>query len=106
MMQRQPYGGFQKIDKEFTKEDILGIPEDSPTGYYFEVDLEYPESIKIQSKNFPYCPESMFVKDEELSPYQRKLLGKEKRLKVKKLVLTQKITNTIILYTTDFYSFI
>ena len=76
MMQNQPYSDF-KINYEpenITPEKILGIDENSPIGFYFEVDLEYPEIIKKNSQHFPFCPESLFIPDEELSSYQKNLL--------------------------------
>ena len=92
MMQNQPYGSFERVEVtgKIEVEDILAISENSPWGYFFEVDLEYPENIKSTSKNFPFCPESLFIKDDELSPYQIQLLEGEKRPRVEKLVLTQK----------------
>ncbi|WP_375672846.1 hypothetical protein, partial [Bartonella sp. CL45QHWL] len=82
-----------------SKEQIMAIPSDSQVGYFFEVDLEYPQSIKFKSKNFPFCPESLFIEDHELSTYQKELLGDEKRSNVEKLILTQKDkTNYIVHY--------
>jgi len=102
MMQYLPCGKFTRRERptgepgsghtgnwHFTKEDILAIPDDSPYGHFFEVDLDYPDRIKPISSNFPFCPESMCVQDDELSDYQLALLGGEKRPKVEKLVLTQ-----------------
>uniref|UniRef100_UPI0035D00644 DNA polymerase n=1 Tax=Bartonella sp. CL43QHWL TaxID=3243532 RepID=UPI0035D00644 len=77
MMEPQPYGSFEMIEgmETITKEQIMAIPSDSQVGYFFEVDLEYPQSIKFKSKNFPFCPESLFTEDDEVSPYQRELLA-------------------------------
>ena len=38
-------------------EDILNIPDDSDIGYFVEVDLKYPDTIK-KTKNFPFAPEN------------------------------------------------
>ena len=38
-------------------EEFLNTPDDSETGYYIEVDLRYPDDIKVKTKNFPFCPE-------------------------------------------------
>ncbi|WP_375671664.1 hypothetical protein, partial [Bartonella sp. CL27QHWL] len=82
-----------------SKEQIMAIPSDSEVGYFLEVDLEYPGNIKFKSRNFPFCPESLFIEDDELSPYQRELLGDDKRSNVEKLILTQKDkTNYIVHY--------
>ena len=91
MMQMLPESDFKVYEEipDITKEDILSITEKSQLGFFFEVDLEYPEEIKLKSLNFPYCPESLFIPYEELSDYQKSLLGDEKRPKVEKLILTQ-----------------
>ena len=48
MMENQPYGEFKNLDPvNFNKEAILSISKDSPFGYFFEVDLEYPDSISF-----------------------------------------------------------
>ncbi|WP_375703111.1 DNA polymerase, partial [Bartonella sp. CL34QHWL] len=105
MMEPQPYGSFEMIDNStqndshISKEQIMAIPSDSEVGYFLEVDLEYPGNIKFKSRNFPFCPESLFIEDDELSPYQRELLGDDKRSNVEKLILTQKDkTNYIVHY--------
>ena len=61
------------------------IPENR--GCIIECDLEYPDSCKFKTKNYPLAPEHMIVKEEMLSPYQLNLLeeqetklGKEKKL--------------------------
>jgi hypothetical protein len=98
VMESQPYGGFKCWRTETETEEaivlkmleILTLSDDNPTGYFLEVDLEYPDEIKTLSKNFPYCPEKLFIPDGELSEYQRRVLGDKKRPKVEKLILTQK----------------
>jgi tRNA(Ile)-lysidine synthase TilS/MesJ len=64
MMEYQPYGGFKVIipDCEITKEEILSWEDEHEIGFFLEVDLEYPEEIKFKSKNFPFCPQSIFMK--------------------------------------------
>ena len=39
-------------------EEILNTPDDSEIGYFFEVDLKYPDNIKQKTKYFPFCPEN------------------------------------------------
>ena len=92
MMEYLPEKDFKKYEPDFkvTKEWIMSIPDDAETGYFLEVDLEYPDKIKPQSINFPFCPESLFIPNEDLSYYQKSILGTEKRTKVEKLILTQK----------------
>ena len=45
-----------KFDRNVISEDILTKLHDSDTGYFFEVDLKYPEDIEGKTKNCPYCP--------------------------------------------------
>ena len=68
----------------------MSLPDDSETGYFLEFDLEYPDKIKPLSINFPFCPEPLFIPNEDLSYYQKCLLGSEKRPKFEKLILSQK----------------
>ena len=42
-------------------EEILITPDDYDTGYFIEVDLRHPDIIK-KTKNFPFCPEKLFLK--------------------------------------------
>ena len=37
---------------------ILNTPDDNDIGYFLEVDLKYPDSIKQKTKCFPFCPEN------------------------------------------------
>jgi hypothetical protein len=43
----------------------------------------------FKSKNLAYCPENIFIEEEDLCPYQINLLKGKKRPKVNKLVLSQ-----------------
>ena len=38
-----------KFDKNVKLENILNTPDDSDIGYFIEVDLSYPDSIKKQN---------------------------------------------------------
>ena len=55
MCQSLPYDEY-KFDKNVNLEDILNTPDYSDIGYFFEVDLRYPEKIKEKSINFPFAP--------------------------------------------------
>lgn len=70
MMQYLPVDGYEWCYDEFSTEKILSIPDDSPVGYVFEVDLEYPQSLHDLHKDYPFCSENANV------PYtkERKLL--------------------------------
>ena len=47
-----------KLNNNVRLEDILNTPDDSDTGYFIEVDLKFPYSIKEKTKNFPFCSEN------------------------------------------------
>jgi hypothetical protein len=92
MKEYQPHGGFRCIfsDHEtrngelfsilkgelcsilngelcsITKEEVLYWEDEHEISFFLEVDLDYPEGIKHKSKNFPFCPEKLFIQDDEL----------------------------------------
>ena len=57
------------------EQDIKNLKDDSETGYMFEVDLVYPESLRMDKMhdNFPLAPEPIKIKKDMLSSYQRDL---------------------------------
>lgn len=61
MMQTLPLNGFSWCDENFTTDEILQISDDSPIGYIFEVDLEYPEHLHDSHKDYPFCAENCNV---------------------------------------------
>ena len=71
MSQAMPTGGFQWV--EFT-EKLFETPPDSSTGYFLEVDLEYPASLHTEHNDYPLAPEQMAVTKDMMSPYQQKLV--------------------------------
>ena len=99
MMQHLPHSEFRMYELPYPveKEDILRLPDEGEIGYFFEVDLDYPNSIKEHTKHFPFCPEMMFIEDDELSEYQKSLLS-DKRTKSKKLMLTEKNKRNYIVH--------
>ena len=80
---------FSINDIDLVKDKILNLKDDSTDGYFFEVDLKYPNEIHDLHNEFPLCPEQLQIKDEWLSEYQ-KILRKELQIKGKsnKLCLT------------------
>lgn len=64
MMQYLPLEDFAWAPPDFntiTAQEILLLPDDSSTGYIFEVDLEYPKEIHNYHKDYPFCAENKFV---------------------------------------------
>ncbi|XP_036148385.1 uncharacterized protein LOC118647470 [Monomorium pharaonis] len=55
MCQPLPYGEFQWV-KDVSNFDVCAIAPDSPTGYIFEVDLEYPRDLHDEYTDLPFCP--------------------------------------------------
>ena len=43
--------------KNVKLEDIIKTPDDSDIGYFFEVDLKYPDKIREKTKHFPFAPQ-------------------------------------------------
>ena len=94
MSQYLPTGGFKWVDLETTSTDfwtnfILNLKDDSETGYFFEVDLEYPKELHDKHDAYPLAPEHVELKKELLSTYQQNL-AHELKIKVggRKLCLT------------------
>lgn len=72
MMQLLPISDFEWYEKnDFNAESILNLADDSPKGYIFEVDLEYPKELHDAHKDYPLCCEKMLVPGTE---NERKLL--------------------------------
>ena len=56
--------------------DVMDVPDDSPTGYILEVDLEYPKDLHNLHSDYPLAPENMTVTEDLLSPHTLKLKEK------------------------------
>lgn len=93
-----PVGKFEwvsakKLHKFNTSEDYLlsSISEKDPKGYFFEVDLEYPEELHAAHASFPLAPHNMTVREKHLSSYAKECLeemDKPQKYKAKKLTST------------------
>lgn len=54
-----PDGGFEWVNPEnIDYEDILNIPQHGDTGYFFDCDVEYPETIHDHHYDLPFLPKS------------------------------------------------
>lgn len=85
MMMPLPRDNFQWIfNPQFTVEDIMNLADDAPTGYIFEVDLQYPQHLHDIHNDFPFCAENA--------------VPPNSRGKVKKLLLTLNDKNNYIMH--------
>ena len=67
-------GGFRFLNKdEIQQLDILSTPKDSSIGYVCEVSLEYPKELHDRHSDYPLAPEKKIIKDQDLSPYAKRL---------------------------------
>ena len=66
MSQKLPVNGFkwvkQKKLSKFNEDFIKKYDEDSNTGYFFEVDVEYPKTLFNSHKDLPFLPEKKRLK--------------------------------------------
>ena len=70
-----PKGGFRFLpDKEKSKIKWETIDLRGNTGYFVEVDLDYPEDIWETTADFPLCPSNIEITYDMLSPIQKQAL--------------------------------
>lgn len=72
---------------------LKDITDKTGTGYFLEVDLEYPSHLHEKHNSYPLAAESLEITDQDLSPYAFSCLaeisgGKKKKHKTKKLTST------------------
>ena len=99
MSQAIAYGGFQwwsdssvanyNNDIQKATNQIMNIPDDAEYGYYFQVDLKYPDNIKTHTRNFPLAPVKRKVYESELSHFQLHQIKDKKRIPQEKLICDQ-----------------
>ena len=68
MNEYHPYGKFKWL-KNIGKFHIMSINDKSPTGYFLEVDLEYPEELHELHNDLPLAPEKLTLSSGVLSKY-------------------------------------
>ena len=56
--------------------DVMSIDEKSDIGYYFEVDLKYPDELHELHNDYPLAPEKLAVSSDALSGYYKKIADK------------------------------
>ena len=65
MSQKLSVGNFKWVEKDdaskFDEEFIKNCDENSDKGYILEVDIEYPENIRMLHSDLPFLPERMKI---------------------------------------------
>ena len=95
-----PHSEFSWVDETQLEyfsnpSNILALADEGDWGYFFEVDLIYPDSIKNKTMDFPLAPESGEVTLEMFSPFMKEFhknleaCGQPKYKPCRKLLLTQ-----------------
>ena len=72
MSEPLPYDEI-KFDNNVELEEILNTPDDSDIGYFIEVDLNYPDSIKEKTKNFPFAPINKKYNPDNFNDYMKEI---------------------------------
>ena len=84
-----PASGFRFLEEvEIEGLDLYTIDTDGDIGYLVQVDLEYPKEIHSKTRDYPFAVEKRVVKDEELSPYCKRMKQKlnKSSLQTEKLI--------------------
>lgn len=71
MRESLPYAGLKWSDAKY--KDVMKS-DDGDIGYALEVDLSFPDDVKDLLKQYVPCPETISIKDEWLSDYQKDVL--------------------------------
>ena len=72
MSEPLPYDEI-KFDNNVNLEDILNTPDDSDVGYFTEIDLKYPDSIKFKTRNFPFAPVNKKINLDNFNDYMKEI---------------------------------
>ena len=63
-----PISDFKFLsEEEIGQLDILSVPQDGDTGYFFEVDLDYPKDLHRKHNSLPLAPENIVITRDMLS---------------------------------------
>ena len=72
-----PYEKFEWL-KNVDKFDVNLIGEKSDTGYFLEVDLEYPNELLELHNDYPLAPEKLAVSNDMLSKHCKEIADRYK----------------------------
>ena len=75
MSEYLPYGEFNQL-KNVYKFDVNSINEKSDTGYFLQVDLEYPDELHELHNDYPLVPKKLAVTNNMLSKYCKEIADK------------------------------
>ena len=76
MSQPLPYDIIKFETDNVCLEEILNTPDDNDIGYFLEVDLEYPCSIRQKTKHFPFALENKTVSKNDFGPSMKSIIPK------------------------------
>ena len=64
ILQKLPVNNFEwiKDTSQFNEDFIKNYNEESDEGYFFEVDVQYPEKLHELHNDLPFLPERMKIK--------------------------------------------
>ena len=77
MSEYLPYGEIEWLEN-INEFDINSINEKSDTGYFLEVDLEYPDELHELHNGYPLAPEKFAIPSDMLSKYCKEIADKYK----------------------------
>ena len=67
-----PYGRFKRL-KNADYFDVNSISEKSPIGYILQVDLEYPDELRVLHNDYPLAQEKLAIPYDMMSDYCKKI---------------------------------
>ena len=74
MSKNLSYGGLKWLNqKEIDRFDVNSIGKDSSDGYMLEVDLGYPDELRVLHNNYPLAPDKLEITYDMLSNYCKKI---------------------------------
>ena len=77
-MQLLPYSGFSWVGNPNDGQVFWNLPEDSPFGFFLEVDLDYPVELDDKHNDLPLFPEPRSVQGSKHTKLMTKLYCKER----------------------------